>query len=83
MAEHEQWLIALGQVLRRERQAQHLSIEALAFKAGMSPGRVGQIECGQFRLLVRMLYDLAQALGVTIVALMVAADAEAAEGGEA
>ena len=83
MTERERWLIALGHVLRRERQAQHLSMEALAFKAGMSPGRVGQIECWQFRLRVTMLYDLAQALGVTIVGLMVAADAEAANGGEA
>jgi transcriptional regulator with XRE-family HTH domain len=39
-------LIALGQTIRRDRQAQGLSIEALAFKAGVSAGHLGWIERG-------------------------------------
>ena len=74
MTEYEQWLIALGQTIRRERQAQQLSIEALAYKAGVTSAHLGRIERGLVGLRATTLYDLAQALGVTIVSLMVAAD---------
>ena len=76
--EYEQWLIALGQTIRRERQAQRLSIEALAHKAGVTSAHLGRIERGQVKLRVTTLYALAQALGVTVVSLMVAADDETA-----
>ncbi len=67
----------LGRVIRRLRQAQHLSIEALAHEAGVSAGHLGMIERGHVNPRVATLYDLAVALGVTVGQLVCAAEAEA------
>ena len=43
---HHLELVALGIVVRHQRQAKGLTIEALAFKAGVSAGHLGRIERG-------------------------------------
>lgn len=68
-------LIALGQALRRERQAQGLSIEALAFKAGVSAG-LGRIERGRGNLRLETLLALLDALGIRFAQLVGAAEEE-------
>lgn len=70
-------LVALGQALRRERHAKGLTIKALARKAGISAGHLGQIERGQANLRMQTLYDLTEALGITSSQLVRAAEGEA------
>jgi XRE family aerobic/anaerobic benzoate catabolism transcriptional regulator len=69
-------LIALGQTIRRERQAQGLSIEALAFKAGVSAGHLGRIERGHGNPRLETLLALLDALGITFAQLVGAAEKE-------
>ncbi|HXB64902.1 MAG TPA: helix-turn-helix transcriptional regulator [Solirubrobacteraceae bacterium] len=77
MAERGRERVALGQTIRRERQARQLSIEALAFEAGVSVARLGRIERGQGSPKVSELLALSNVLGVTLGDLMVAAWGEA------
>jgi transcriptional regulator with XRE-family HTH domain len=44
--EHDLELVALGIVIRHQRRAKGLTIEALAHKAGVSAGHLGRIERG-------------------------------------
>jgi|HubBroStandDraft_6_1064221.scaffolds.fasta_scaffold62242_2 transcriptional regulator with XRE-family HTH domain len=79
-------LIALGRVIRRERHAKGLTIEALAHKAGMSPWRLGRIERGEIKrrnLRVGQVYVVAEALGVPFLQLVIAAEGEARRDGRA
>jgi transcriptional regulator with XRE-family HTH domain len=69
-------LIALGQAVRRERHAKGLTIETLAYKAGVSAGHLGRIERGHGNPRMGLLCDLADALGVTFAQLVCAAGAE-------
>ncbi len=73
----------LGRAIRRLRQDRHLSIEALARKAGISAGHLGVIERGRGNPRLDKLFALSDALGVTFTDLVRAAEAEAADGGEA
>ena len=82
-AEHDAKLIALGRAIRRLRQDRHLSIRALARKAGMSTGHLGVIERGRSNPRLETLYALTDALGIMHAELFLAAEAEAADGGEA
>jgi XRE family transcriptional regulator, regulator of sulfur utilization len=75
-------LIALGRAIRRLRQDRHLSIEALARKAGMSAGHLGVIERGRGNPRLETLFALAGALGVTFEALVSGPEDEAPDGGE-
>ena len=63
-------LIALGRSIRRLRQARHLTIEAVAFKAGMSAGHLGRIERGHGNPKWDTLCALASALDVSLSALL-------------
>jgi transcriptional regulator with XRE-family HTH domain len=69
-------LIALGRTIRRLRQAQHLTIAALASKAGLSANQPGAIELGHGNPTFTTLSALAGALGVTPSELVRAAEAE-------
>jgi transcriptional regulator with XRE-family HTH domain len=70
-------LIALGRRIRRLRQARALSIEALAYKAGMSAGHLGRIERGHGDPRLETLFGLSKALGVTFGDLMCVPEGEA------
>jgi transcriptional regulator with XRE-family HTH domain len=70
-------LRVLGPTLRRHREAQGLTIEALAHEAGMSPERLGMIEQGQSKLTALTLRDLAQVLDIPVSALLQEADQDA------
>ncbi len=76
-------LVALGRAIRRLRQDRHLSIEALARKAGMSAEHLGVIERGRSNPRLETLYALADALCIMPSELFLAAKAETADGGEA
>jgi transcriptional regulator with XRE-family HTH domain len=72
-------LVALGQTIRRERHAKGLTIEALASKAGVSAGRLGRIERGEIKrrnLRVGQVYNVAEALGVPFLQLVIATEEE-------
>ncbi len=73
MAEREK-LIALGHAIRRLRQAQHLSIAALARVSGVSAKHLNKIELGQRNSTFEKLDALAGALGVTLGQLVCAAE---------
>ncbi len=66
----------LGRAIRRLRQAQHLSIEALAYEAGVSAGHLGKIERGHVNPRLETLFGLAGALGITFENLARAAEYE-------
>ncbi len=55
---------ALGNRVRQLRQAQKISHEALAFKAGISPAHLGQIERAMKKPTVDTIGKLAEALSV-------------------
>jgi transcriptional regulator with XRE-family HTH domain len=67
----------LGRAIRRLRQARDLTIEVLAFKAGMSPRHLGRIEQGHGNPRLETLFGLADALGVTFEDLVRAAEDKA------
>jgi transcriptional regulator with XRE-family HTH domain len=69
--------IALGQGIRRLRQARHLTIRAVAHKAGMSTRHLGTIERGHGNPRLETLFGIARALGITCEELMSAAEGEA------
>ncbi len=73
----------LGRAIRCLRQDRHLSIRALARKAGMSAGHLGVIERGRGNPRLDKLFALSDALGVTFEVLVGAAEDEASDGGEA
>jgi XRE family aerobic/anaerobic benzoate catabolism transcriptional regulator len=66
----------LGRAIRRMRQAQHLTIKALALEGGISPRHLGVIERGYGNPRLETLLGLADALGVTLGQLMRIAEAE-------
>jgi transcriptional regulator with XRE-family HTH domain len=67
----------LGRAVRRLRLARHLSIEALAGAANMHPTYLSAIERGLRNPTWVKLCDLAEAFGITVAALVHAAEAEA------
>jgi transcriptional regulator with XRE-family HTH domain len=69
---------ALGRVIRRLRQAQRLTMAALASEAGVSESHLGRIELGRGNPAVGTLLALTGALGVTLGELVLAAEEEAA-----
>ncbi len=73
----------LGRAIRRLRQDRELSIASLAHLAGVSPKNLNLIELGQGNPTLTTLHPLADALGVMLSELFLAAEAEAANGGEA
>ena len=75
-------LIALGHAIRHLRQARHLTIEALAFKAGVSSAHLGKIERGHGNPRLGTLFALAGALGVTNSQLAHAAEVGVEASGE-
>ncbi len=77
MVERGRERVALGQTIRRERQAKGLTIEALAFEAGVSAVRLGRVERGQGSPKVSELLALSMVLGATLGDLIVAASVEA------
>ncbi|MFI5003443.1 MAG: helix-turn-helix domain-containing protein [Solirubrobacterales bacterium] len=83
MTEQERELIALGRAIRRLRHARGLSMASLATKAGVSAKNLNRIELGQGNPTLTTLRPLADALGVMLSELFLAAEVEAADGGEA
>ncbi|GBR76033.1 helix-turn-helix XRE-family transcriptional regulators [Candidatus Termititenax persephonae] len=60
----------IGQTIRTIRQAKKLSMEETAFAAGISYFYFSQIEHGQCNLTVKVLYQVATALGVEPISLL-------------
>jgi transcriptional regulator with XRE-family HTH domain len=67
----------LGQAVRRLRWDRDLTIEALAFAAGMHPTYLSGIERGRRNPTWAKITSLTRALGVSIPALMETAEQEA------
>jgi XRE family transcriptional regulator, regulator of sulfur utilization len=67
----------LGRAIRRLRQARHLTIRAVARKAGISTGHLGVIERGYGNPRLGTLFRLASALGITCEELVRTAETEA------
>ena len=55
----------LGENIRKERLKQGLTIEDLAFKAGISPNYLGKIERAQTKLSLDTLIKISNALNLT------------------
>jgi transcriptional regulator with XRE-family HTH domain len=69
--------IDLGRAIRRLRREQRLSIETLALDANMHPTYLSGIERGIRNPTWNKIADLAQALGVTVAAIIQTAEQEA------
>jgi transcriptional regulator with XRE-family HTH domain len=67
-------LLALGQAIRRSRQAKGISQEKLALNAEVDRSYVGRIERGDNNAAVLTLVRIAGALGITLAELMADAD---------
>jgi transcriptional regulator with XRE-family HTH domain len=67
----------LGQAVRHLRRARQLSIEALAFAAGMHPTYLGGIERGIANPTWRKVSDLADALDVSLSRIVQLTEEEA------
>ena len=67
----------LGRAVRRLRQAHHITIEGLAFTAGMHPTYLSSIERGLRNPTWRKLCELADALDVSVSTLAGEAEEEA------
>jgi transcriptional regulator with XRE-family HTH domain len=66
----------LGRAIRRLRQAQHLSLEDLAFKASMDHTYLSKIERGKGNPSWRIVCALARALDIGLYALVRVIEAE-------
>jgi transcriptional regulator with XRE-family HTH domain len=64
--EHDAPSIDVGGRLRELREAQHISMRALAIRSGLSANALSMIERGRASPAVSTLYKLADALGVSI-----------------
>jgi transcriptional regulator with XRE-family HTH domain len=62
--------VAFGIVLRKLRQRQALSQEALAHKADMERNYVSLLELGRNSASLKVIFKLAQALNVSVAELM-------------
>ncbi len=67
---------ALAAALRRLREDRSMAQEALAFRSGISTGAIARIELGQASPAWVTVRKIADALGVSIVELAVAVEAE-------
>jgi transcriptional regulator with XRE-family HTH domain len=63
-------LVALGEAIRRIRQAQEVSQERLALLAEVDRSYVGRVERGDNNVAVLTLLKLAAALNITAASLM-------------
>lgn len=70
MAAPESLAGAIGERLRRLRKDRDLTLKALAARAGFSEALLSRIERGQVATTVANLASLAEALGVTLAALL-------------
>jgi transcriptional regulator with XRE-family HTH domain len=60
----DQDLAALGQVIRRARQERDISVGQLAATAGIPPRQVEALEAGRLNPGYRLLFNLADGLGI-------------------
>jgi len=72
--------VVIGRNVRRYRVAKGLTQEELSARCDFDQRYISQVETGQRNLTVLSLYELAQALGTTPVAL-ISPDEEAAKEG--
>ena len=70
---HDPALIALGEAIRKARQAKGLSQEQLALAAGADRSHLGRIERAENEIAVLLLKRIANALDVTASQLLNAA----------
>lgn len=68
---------AIGENLHRERRRQHLSVQALSQRAGVSFGLISELERGLGNPSVLSLHRLAEALGVPVHKLLAEPDGDA------
>jgi transcriptional regulator with XRE-family HTH domain len=66
----------LSDVLRRLREDRGLTLEALAFKSGVSISSLGRIELGRTSAARATVVQIADALGISMGKLGAAVDAE-------
>jgi transcriptional regulator with XRE-family HTH domain len=67
-------LVALGRAIRRIRKDRGLSQEQLALTAGIDVSYLGRVERGDNNASVLALHYIAEALGMTMTALMTEAN---------
>jgi transcriptional regulator with XRE-family HTH domain len=67
---------ALGAVLHRLREERGLTQEGMAFRAGITTGTYARIELGQATPAWSTVRRIAEALGVSLVELVAAVEAE-------
>ena len=75
MPKRDTVLAALGQNVRRRREARELTQEKLAEKAGLDPTYISGIERGLRNPGIRNVARLAKALGLTTATLLEGVDA--------
>jgi len=63
-------LANVGKIIRALRKEKNVSIEELAFAADISYVYLSQVEHGQGNLTIKVLYQIAAALGVTPASLL-------------
>jgi transcriptional regulator with XRE-family HTH domain len=66
---------ALAAVLRRLREERSMTLEALAFKSGVSIGSLGRIELGRSSAAWSTVRQIAAALGISLAKLGAAVEA--------
>ncbi|MBQ5939858.1 helix-turn-helix domain-containing protein [Massilia sp. AB1] len=69
-SKHDPALIALGEAIRKARQAKGLSQEQLALLAGADRSHLGRIERAENEIAVLLLKRIASALGMTASQLL-------------
>jgi transcriptional regulator with XRE-family HTH domain len=69
-------LVALGAAIRRHRQARGWTPKQLADEAGVSRRSVGNLEMGLYSARLGAVLDMAHALGVRLVDLLIEAGVE-------
>jgi transcriptional regulator with XRE-family HTH domain len=69
--------VAVGSLIRRERQKQGLSLRELARRVGISASMLSQVETDRTRPSVSTIYAIATELGVSIDALLSGSDGAA------
>jgi transcriptional regulator with XRE-family HTH domain len=75
MSKPDPLLAALGQNVRRRREARELTQEKLAEKAGLDPTYISDIERGRRNPGIKNVAKLAKALGFTTAELLKGVDA--------
>ena len=70
--EKEEFVKTIGTSIRNRREEKNLSLEKLAFEAGIEYSQLSRIETGKINTSIYNAYNIARALGISMAELFVA-----------